>query len=145
MPPAVAPVRARQAAPARRGPKILVALVAGEGVDAIAEKEGLSRKRVETMLRDELRRRWVAPAEDYARLQIVRLEAMSAKLAAKAESGELPAIDRMLKILDRLDRYHGFTKLTPASSTYDEGARERLLAKLNAMAARMIAARKSEA
>jgi hypothetical protein len=73
MPPNAAPIRARKAAPARRGPKILVALVAGEGVDAIAEKEGLSRKRIETILRDELRRRWVAPAEDYARLQIVRL------------------------------------------------------------------------
>jgi hypothetical protein len=44
MPPAVAPVRARKAAPARRGPKILVALVAGEGVDAIAEKERLLAK-----------------------------------------------------------------------------------------------------
>jgi hypothetical protein len=96
------------------------------------------------MLRDELRRRWVAPAGDYARLQIVRLEAMCGKLAAKAEQGDLPAIDRMLKILDRLDRYHGFTRLTPASAQYDEGARERLLAKLNAMAARMIAARKPE-
>ncbi|MGO4873047.1 MAG: hypothetical protein ACLPGW_21010 [Roseiarcus sp.] len=145
MPPADAPVRARKAAPARRGPKILAALVAGASVDAIAEREGLSRKRVETMLRNELRRRWVAPAEDYARLQIVRLEAMSAELAAKAEQGELPAVDRMLKILDRLDRYHGFTKLTPASSSYDEGARERLLTKLNTMAERMIAARKSAA
>ena len=138
MPPAVAPVRARQAAPARRGPKILVALVAGEGVDAIAEKEGLSRKRVETILRDELRRRWVAPAEDYARLQIVRLEAMSAKLAAKAEKGDLPAIDRMLKILDRLDRYHGFTRLTPAISDQYEGAHERLMAKINNAAARLL-------
>lgn len=145
MPPSVAPSRARKAAPARRGPKILVALVAGEGVDAIAEKEGLSRKRIETILRDELRRRWVASAEDYARLQIVRLEAMSANLAAKAEKGDLPAIDRVLKILDRLDRYHGFTRLTPVNAAYDEGARERLLTKLNTMAARMIAARKSEA
>ena len=145
MPPNAAPIRARKAAPARRGPKILVALVAGEGVDAIAEKEGLSRKRIETILRDELRRRWVAPIEDYARLQIVRLEAMSAKLAAKAERGDLPAIDRMLKILDRLDRYHGFTRLTPANSAYDEEARERLLAKLNSMAARMIPPPKSDA
>jgi hypothetical protein len=145
MPPADAPKRARKAAPARRGPRILVALAAGAGLDAVAEKEGLSRKRVETMLRDELRRRWVAPAEDYARLQIVRLEAMTARLAAKAERGDLPAIDRMLKILDRLDRYHGFTRLTPAASaSYDEGARERLLTKLNTMAARMIAARKTE-
>ena len=145
MPPTDAPVRARKTAPARRGAKILLALVAGAGVDAIAEKEGLSRKRVETMLRDELRRRWVAPAGDYARLQIVRLEAMSAKLLAKAEKGDLPAIDRMLKILDRLDRYHGFTRLTPAAPAPDEGARERLLAKLNGMAARMIAARKADA
>jgi hypothetical protein len=145
MPPVVAPARARKAAPVRRGPKILLALVAGESVDAIAEQEGLSRKRIERILRDELKRRWVAPAEEYARLQIVRLEAMSARLAAKAEQGELPAIDRMLKILDRLDRYHGFTRLTPGASTYDEGARERLLTKLNTMAARMIAARKEEA
>jgi len=145
MPPAAAPARARRVAPARRGPAILVALVAGETVDAIAEKEGLTRRRVETMLRDELRRRWIAPAEDYARLQIARLEAMAARLAAKAEKGELPAIDRVLKILDRLDRYHGFSKLTAANVEADEGGRERLLAKLNAMAARMIAARKSEA
>jgi hypothetical protein len=144
MAPSVASNRARNAAPARRGPKILVALVAGEGVDAIAAKEGLSRKRIEAILRAELRRRWVAPAEDYARLQIVRLEAMSAKLAAKAEKGDLPAIDRMLKILDRLDRYHGFTRLTPAISDQYEGSRERLLTKLNTMAERMIAARKSE-
>jgi hypothetical protein len=144
MPPAAAPARARKNAPARRGPGILVALVAGETVDAIAEKEGLTRRRVETMLRDELRRRWIAPAEDYARLQIARLEAMAARLAAKAEKGDLPAIDRVLKILDRLDRYHGFSKLTAANVEADEGGRERLLAKLNAMAARMIAARKSD-
>ncbi len=146
MPPAAAPVRARKAAPARRGPKILAALVAGESVDAIAEKEGLSRKRIETILRDELRRRWVAPAEDYARLQIVRLEAMSAKLAAKAEKGDLPAIDRMLKILDRLDRYHGFTQADARQRRLTTKARASgCSTKLNTMAARMIAARKSEA
>jgi hypothetical protein len=138
MPPADAPIRARTAAPVRRGPKILAALVAGEGVDAIAAKEGLSRKRVESMLRDELRRRWVAPAQDHARLQIVRLEAMSAKLSAKSEESDLPAIDRMLKILDRLDRYHGFTKLTPANSDQYEGAHERLMAKINSAAARLL-------
>lgn len=144
MPPTVASARVRKTAPARRGPQILVALVAGESVDAIAEKEGLSRKRVEIMLRDELRRRWIAPAEDYGRLQIARLEAMSARLAASAENGELPAVDRMLKILDRLDRYHGFSKLTPTPSSYDAGARERLLTKLNTMATRMLAAQTSE-
>ena len=145
MPPSVASPRARKAASARRGPEILAALVAGESLDAIAQREALSCKRVEKVLRDELRRRWIAPPEDYARLQIARLETMSARLTPSAERGELPAIDRMLKILDRLDRYHGFSKLTPTPSSYDEGGRERLLTKLNTMAARMIAARKSEA
>ncbi len=139
MPPADAPVRARKAAPARRGAKIVAALISGQSIEAIAESEGLTRKRAEALLRDELRRRWVAPAADYARLQIVRLEAIAATLAPLAENGELPAIDRVLKILVRLDRYHGFGKLAPASAEPDEGARARLLAKLNTMAERMIA------
>ncbi len=144
MSPADAPVRARKAAPARRGPKIVAALVSGQSVEAIAESERLTRKRVEALLRDELRRRWVAPAADHARLQIVRLEAMAAKLAPMALSGDPPAIDRVLKILDRLDRYHDLGKLAVETAAPHEGGRERLLAKLNAMAERMIAARKTE-
>jgi hypothetical protein len=145
MPPPFARSRAHASAPPRRGPQILLALVSGQSVEAIADREGLTRKRVEKLLRDELRRRWVAPAEDYARLQIARLEAMAAKLAPHAEDGELPAIDRMLKILDRLDRYHGFSKGAAAKPEPEVGGRERLLAKLNAMAARMIAARQTQA
>ena len=60
MPPTDAPVCARTAAPARRGAKIVAALVSGRTVEAIANSEGLTRKRVETLLREELRRRWVA-------------------------------------------------------------------------------------
>ena len=97
MPPADAPVCARTAAPARRGAKIVAALVSGQSVEAIADSEGLTRKQVETLLRDELRRRWVAPAADHARLQIVRLEAMAATLAPLAAAGETSAIDRVLR------------------------------------------------
>ena len=143
MSPADAPDRARKAAPARRWPKIVAALVSGQSVEAIAETAGLTRKRVEALLRDELRRRWVAPAADHARLQIARLEAMAATLAPLAKAGDPPAIDRTLKILDRLDRYHGVGKLPPESDAPHEGGRARLLAKLNAMAERMIAARKT--
>jgi hypothetical protein len=147
MPPAVASASGRKAAPNKRapnkrGPKILAALVAGTGLDEIAANEGLSRKRAESALRDELRRRWVAPTEDYARVQITRLEVMMTRLAQKIEDGDLAAVDRMLKILDRLDRYHGFTRASPSGPAYDETARERLLAKLNAMAARMVIAPK---
>ena len=145
MPPADAPVRARKAAPARRGAKIVAALVSGQSVEAIADSERLTRKRVETLLRDELRRRWVAPA---ARPRAPADRAAGGDggdaRAAWPRTASSPAIDRVLKILDRLDRYHGFSKLAPANDAPDEGGRERLLAKLNAMAERMIAARKTE-
>jgi len=139
MPLSETPSRARKPARVKRGPDILAAVVAGASFDDIAKAEGLPPKRVEKLLRDELQRRWVAPARDYARLQIARLGAMSAKLATKAEKGDLPTIDRMLRILDRLDRYHGFSKLTPATNADDyAGAHERLMAKINGAAARLL-------
>ena len=57
-----------------------------------------------------LRRIAIRPARDYAKLQIMRLEGMVGKLTEKANTGDLAAIDRMLRTLDRLDRYHGFAK-----------------------------------
>ena len=42
-----------------------------------------------------------------------------------------------MKILDRLDRYHGFSRASPALEPYGDDERERLLAKLNAAAARL--------
>ena len=135
MSPADLSTRARKAA---RGPQILAALLAGLSVDEGARSERLSPKRVEKSLRDELRRRWTPPPEDYARLQIARLERTSGKLAAKAEEGDPRAIGLLIRVADRLDRYHGFSKFMPTIPVYDERARERLLAKLDRAAARLL-------
>ena len=135
MPLAHVPSRARKSA---RGPQILAALLAGANLDEIAKEQQLPRKRVEKALRDELQRRWAPAAEDYARLQIARLERMSAKLATKAEEGDPGAIDRLLRVADRLDRYHGFSKFMPAATHNYEGAHERLLALINKAAARVL-------
>ncbi|MFZ2104657.1 MAG: hypothetical protein WAV18_04600 [Roseiarcus sp.] len=135
MPLAAQPSRARKPAP---GPQILAALLAGKNLDEIAKEQQLPRKRVEKVLRDELRRRWAPPPEDYARLQIARLERMSAGLSKKAEEGDPRAIERLLRVADRLDRYHGFSKFMPAASNDHEGAHERLLAKINSTAARVL-------
>ena len=129
--------RARKPVPTGRGQRVLAALVSGAGLEEIATREKLSRRRVEKIMRDELRRRWVAPAEDFAKLQIARLDAMIVKLIGPAQKGDLPTIDRVLRILDRMDRYHGFTRATRAPEPYGEEERERLLAKLNAAAARL--------
>ena len=64
-------------------------------------------------------------------MQIARLEP-ALRLAARAVGGgDLGAIDRLLRVLDRLDKY---AAVDGAEAAYDEGAREKLLAKLNAMA-----------
>jgi hypothetical protein len=120
-----------------RAQRILASLIAGSGVDEIAGKERLTPKRTESILRQELRSRWVAPAEDFARLQIARLEQMILKLLERLQSGDLKAIDRALKIVDRLDRYHGFTKANRMPEPYGEEDRIRLLKKINEIADRI--------
>ena len=137
MPPSDEPSRARKSARVKRGPRILAALMMGANLDEIAGTERISRKRVEILLREELQGRWVAPARDYARLQIARLEKTSANLLTKAEAGDLPSLDRLLRIMDRLDRYHGFSRLTPPITDEYAGMHERLMAKINAAAARL--------
>lgn len=77
-------------------------------------------------------------AEDFAKQQIARLEQMIEALIEKANDGELGAIDRILKILDRLDRYQGFSPSSAvAGPEYD--ARERILQKLSDVDARRAA------
>lgn len=120
-----------------RAQRVFAALIAGKGVDEIGTAEKLTRKRTEDILRQELRSRWVAPAEDFARLQIARLERMILKLLDRIQNGDLKAIDR-------LDRYHGFTKATRVAEQYGEEERARLREKVNEIVARLRAERPAE-
>jgi hypothetical protein len=106
-------------------------------MEEIAAAEFLTRKRVETLLRRELRNRWVAPAEEFARLQIARLEQMLLKLLGRLQAGDLKAIDRALRIIDRLDRYHGFTRAHRLPEPYGEEERARLMKKVNDLVDRL--------
>jgi len=88
-------------------------------------------------VREELGRRWVAPIADFAKIQIARLENLYLVAMDGILRGEVVAIDRALKIFDRLDRYHGFNRASPAIEPYGEEERERLIAKLNEVAERL--------
>lgn len=125
-----------EVAPVAVGPRVLDLLMSGQSVDNIADARNHTRARVERILRAELKAISIRPARDYAKLQIRRLEAMVGRLIEKANDGDLAAVDRILKILDRLDRYHGFARLPPAGLAVDEQAYEQLLKKLADMAAR---------
>jgi hypothetical protein len=78
-------------------------------------------------------------AGDFAKQQIARLEPIIEGLIEKVNDGELAAIDRLLKILDRLDRYYGYSPTAKPEESGDD-ARERILRKLSDVDARRAAA-----
>jgi len=134
------PVTSRAAARDLRRLRILASLQAGLSYAAIGRAEGLSRERVRQIVAKALDEEGAGTKLDHARVQIARLEP-ALRLAAQAVAdGDLSAIDRLLRVLDRLDRY---SAVEGAAASEDAGGREKLLAKLNAMAERMIAARQS--
>jgi hypothetical protein len=112
------------------GPRMLDLLASGKSIDQIAQMRNYTRLRVEQFLRAELRAISIRPARDYAKIQIRRLEALVAKLTDMTNAGDLGAIDRLLKVLDRLDRYHGFSMRGIPDLAQGEISRERLFGKL---------------
>jgi len=135
---AASATRVRKSARRDRGAEILAALATGTSLAEIARSQKLPRARVEALLSEELHKRWIAPSQDYARLQIARLEPIYARLCQRAEKGDLRAVDQILRLFDRLDRYHGFGKALAGRRVYDENARAKLLAKLNMNAQRLL-------
>ncbi len=57
--------------PPTRARRMLAALIDGASLEAIAAEENLPAKRVETILQEELGRRWVAPVADFAKRSIL--------------------------------------------------------------------------
>jgi hypothetical protein len=111
--------------------RILAMLQAGWSYAAIGREEAISRERVRQIVAQALEAGDSETKLVHARVQIARLEPALRLAARSVADGELAAIDRLLRVLDRLDRY---AAVDGAEAAYDEGGRERLLAKLNAMA-----------
>ena len=120
--------------------RILAQVQAGSSYAAIGREEGLSRERVRQIVAKALDEEGAGTKLDHARVQIARLEPALRLAAGAVAEGDLGAIDRLLRVLDRLDRY---CAVEGAAASEEPGGRERLLAKVNAMAERMIAARRS--
>jgi hypothetical protein len=135
-----APAPSRAAARDLRRLRILASVQAGLSYAAIGRAEGLSRERARQIVAKALDEEGAGTKLDHARVQIARLEPALRLAAGAVAEGDLGAIDRLLRVLDRLDRY---CAIEGAATSEDAGARERLLAKLDAMAERMIAARRS--
>ena len=93
---------------AERERRILNRLNAGVSIDEIAAQERLSLKRMRNLVREILARRMPQPPAEFAALQISRLnEALMVSYSAMA-GANLEAVDRVIRIVRELDRYHGF-------------------------------------
>jgi hypothetical protein len=107
--------------------RIFAGRQAGQSYDEIARQENLTSERIRQIVVESLQRRLVDPVRDHARLQIARLDRALSVASEQAATGDLRAIDRLIKVLDRLDKYQGV-----AASANGEGENDtkRLFAKL---------------
>jgi len=88
----------------KRAQRIFARLIGGQSIRAIAAAEGLSVRRVQQIVREELQRRDANPADDYAFLQIARLERALDLLGRQIDAGKPAAAHAYVRILDHLNR-----------------------------------------
>ena len=115
--------------------RILAMVQVGWSYAAIGREEAISRERVRQIVGKAFAAGESETKLVHARVQIARLEPALRLAARSVADGELSAIDRLLRVLDRLDRY---VAVDAAGAADHEGGRERLLAKLNSMAENII-------
>jgi hypothetical protein len=87
-----------------RAQRIFARLIAGGSIRAIAASESLSVRRVQQIVREQLDRRDADPADDFALLQIARLERALDLVGAQIDAGKASAAHAYVRILDHLNR-----------------------------------------
>ncbi|MGC2788232.1 MAG: hypothetical protein WA397_31225 [Roseiarcus sp.] len=87
-----------------RAQRIFARLIAGESIRAIAASETLSVRRVQQIVREQLDRRDANPADDFALLQIARLERALDLIGAQIDAGKPSAAHAFVRILEQLNR-----------------------------------------
>jgi hypothetical protein len=108
----VAARRATRLNRAEREMRIVSLLNRGVAVPEIAAREGLSLKRMRNLVREILAQRMPQPPTEFLALQVSRLnEALLVSYSAMHTSvsgANFEAVDRVVRIVRELDRYHGF-------------------------------------
>ena len=88
----------------QRAQRIFARLMGGESMRAIATSENLSLRRVQQIVREQLDRRNANPADDFALLQIARLERALDLIGGQIDAGKPSAAYAYVRILDHLNR-----------------------------------------
>jgi hypothetical protein len=92
----------------RRERRIVDLLNCGRPVAEIAQRENVTEKRMRALIQEILARRAPQPPAEFLAQQVSRLhEALLVSYSA-ISGGNLQAVDRVVRIVRELDRYHGF-------------------------------------
>lgn len=96
---------------------------AGATFEQIAEKLGLSNKgNAYRLVRDALKEVTREPAEEVLILELERLDRMLMGMWGQAAAGDVFAVDRVLKIMDRRAKYLGLDTLSEPDPSKDARA-----------------------
>ena len=88
--------------------RIIGMLNRGVSIAEIAAREGVTLRRMQIVVKDILARRAPPAPSEYLALQVSRLnEAMMVAYGSMA-GGNLTAVDRVVRLVKEMDRYHGF-------------------------------------
>ena len=117
-----------------RRQRIFARLREGLAYEEIAAEEGVTSTRIRQIVSEVLRKRAVDSGADHAKLQLDRLAPVMQLAAEAVSEGNVHAIAPYLKVLDRIDRYQA---VAGAVQAYDDGARKKLIEKINRVAANL--------
>ena len=118
--------------------RIMGMVQAGYSYLAIADAERLSKERVRQIVVASLKVKDEGTKGDLALVQMARLEPALRLASGAVAKGRVEAIDRLIRVLDRIDKY---ANVEIAVNHDYAGARERLMRKINRVAARIMAER----
>jgi len=102
--------------------RIMERVLGGWSYELIASTENLTPRRIRQIVKQSLKRSPADRAAEHIRLQTARLGAPLRLAAQKIDDGDLGAIDRLLRVLDRLDRYQTRAAAPPPFDEAAEGA-----------------------
>ena len=106
---------AARRAKAAQDVKVMNLLTAGVSVAEIALREGVPLRRMRERIQAMVARRAMETPAGFVQLQVARLsDALMVAHAAMME-GNLQGLDRVLRIVRELERYHGYRPPDPAS------------------------------
>ncbi len=100
--------RTARQAKASQERRFIESLNRGVSVAVIAEWEDVGEKRMRALVRDILARRMPEPPAQFLAMQVSRLEEALLVSFGAMSGSNLQAVDRVVKIVRELDRYHGF-------------------------------------